>query len=119
MRKSLSKSEIVRRRSEIDRIFKTGRKTSSRGMSLIVTTNDLPFSRIVVIPTRKYGSAVERNRIRRQIREIWRTEKDRFLPGYDFAFVVYPGRNVDHAFQRRHVLTLCRQAGVMDLHRSP
>ncbi|HNZ94209.1 MAG TPA: ribonuclease P protein component [Sphaerochaeta sp.] len=114
MRKSLSKSEIVKRRSEIDRIFKTGKKISSRGMNLIVTTNDLPFSRIVVIPVRGYGSSVERNRIRRQIKEIWRTEKDRFLPGYDFAFVVYPGRNVDHALQRRHVLTLCKQAGVMN-----
>ena len=80
---------------------------------MIATDNGLPFSRIVVIPVRGYGSSVERNRIRRQIKEIWRTEKDRFLPGYDFAFVVYPGRNVDHALQRQQVLTLCKQAGVM------
>ncbi|MFA5698426.1 MAG: ribonuclease P protein component [Sphaerochaeta sp.] len=113
MRKSLSKSEIVKRRSEIDRIFKTGKKIPSRGMNLIVATNTLSYSRIVVIPTRGYGSSVRRNKIRRQIKEIWRTEKERLLPGYDFAFVVYPGSDVDHALQRQHVLNLCHQAGVI------
>ena len=113
MRKSLSKSEIVKRRSEIDRIFKTGKKISSRGMNLIVATNTLSYSRIVVIPTRGYGSSVKRNKIRRQIKEIWRTEKERLLPGYDFAFVVYPGSDVDHALQRQHVLNLCKQANVI------
>ena len=112
MRKSLSKKEIVKRKPEIDRIFKTGRSFSCRGLKLIVSQNDLAYDRIVVIPIRHYGNAVQRNRIRRQIKEIWRNEKPRMIPGYDFAFIAYPGKVLDHASQKKQLLSLCEKAGV-------
>ncbi len=112
MRRSLSKKEIVKRKPEIDRIFKTGRHFSCHGLKLIVSQNQLDVDRIVVIPVRHYGNSVQRNRIRRQIKEIWRTEKPRMIPGYDFAFVVYPGKVHDYAFQKEQILSLCDKAGV-------
>ncbi|MDT3359298.1 MAG: ribonuclease P protein component [Spirochaetota bacterium] len=112
MRRSLSKTEIVKRKPEIDRIFKTGRTYACRGLKLIVSQNQLDVDRIVVIPVRHYGSAVQRNRIRRQIKEIWRNEKPRMIPGYDFAFIVYPGKVNDHTSQKKQLLSLCEKAGV-------
>lgn len=112
MRRSLSKKEIVKRKPEIDHIFKTGRRYSCRGLKLFVSQNQLNVDRIVVIPVRHYGNAVKRNRIRRQIKEIWRTEKPRMIPGYDFAFVVYSGKVLDHGFQKEQLLSLCDRAGV-------
>lgn len=112
MRRSLSKKEIVKRKPEIDRIFKTGKTYSCRGLKLIVSQNQLDIDRIIVIPVRHYGSAVQRNRIRRQIKEIWRNEKLRMVSGYDFAFIVYPGKVDDHTFQKKQLLSLCEKAGV-------
>ncbi|MGE4583081.1 MAG: ribonuclease P protein component [Sphaerochaeta sp.] len=112
MRRSLSKKEIVKRKPEIDRIFKTGKTFSCRGLKLIVSQNQLDVDRIVVIPVRHYGSAVERNRIRRQIKEIWRNEKPRLIPGYDFAFIAYPGKGNDHTTKKAQLLSLCEKAGV-------
>ncbi len=112
MRRSLTKKEIVKKKPEIDRIFKNGRRFSFQGVRLIVAPNDREVDRLVVIPVRHYGNSVQRNRIRRQIKEIWRLEKDRFTSGFDFAFVVYPGKALGHEQQKKQLTELFKQAGV-------
>ncbi|HZJ88624.1 MAG TPA: ribonuclease P protein component [Sphaerochaeta sp.] len=114
MRRShtLTKREIVKRKRDIATIFSTGSRFAGRTMKLVVCQNSLEYSRVIVIPVRNYGNSVSRNRIRRQIKEIWRTEKHAMLPGYDVAFVVYPGKKIDHTFQRKHVIDLCQKAGL-------
>ncbi len=112
MRRSLTKKEIVKKQPEISLIFKTGREQSCRGLRLIVAQNHLGFNRVIVIPARHYGNAVQRNRIRRQIKEIWRNEKVKMSSGFDFAFVVYPGKALDHEKQAKQIETLCTRAGV-------
>lgn len=113
MRESLTKREIVRKKSEIDRIFKTGKHKHVRGLKLVLSENSLPYSRVIVIPVRHYGTAVERNKVRRRIKEIWRTSKTRLASGYDYAFVVYPGNGYDYAELKRILLSLCRKQGVL------
>jgi ribonuclease P protein component len=112
MRKSLSKKEIIKKQPEINRAFKAGRKFSCHGLKLIVASNDLPFSRIIVIPVKHYGNAVQRNRIRRQLKEIWRYDKENFKSGYDFVFLVYPGKVVEYSQQKKKLIDLCVEAGV-------
>ncbi len=112
MRKSLTKQEIVKKKPEIDAIFRKGKKFSCSGVRLMVAPNGLPVNRIVVIPVRHYGNAVQRNRIRRQIKEIWRNEKPGFFSGFDFAFVVYPGKAVDYETQKKQLTQLFSQAGL-------
>ncbi|MFA6646588.1 MAG: ribonuclease P protein component [Sphaerochaetaceae bacterium] len=112
MRKNLTKLEIVRKKPEIDAIFRNGTKYSCSWMRLIVAPNECEYSRIIVIPVRHYGNSVQRNRIRRQIKEIWRKEKPNLLSGFDFVFVVYPKKVFDHETQRKQLLQLFSQAGV-------
>jgi ribonuclease P protein component len=112
MRRSLTKLEIVKKKSEIDLIFKYGRKFSSQGVRLIVAPNEMKIDRVVVIPVRHYGNSVQRNRIRRQVKEIWRLEKDRFSLGFDFAFVVYPRKALGHDQHKQQLTELFKQAGV-------
>ncbi|MBK5201155.1 MAG: ribonuclease P protein component [Spirochaetaceae bacterium] len=112
MRKSLSKKEIIKKQPEINRAFKTGQKFSCHGLKLIVASNDLPFSRLIVIPVKHYGNAVQRNRIRRQLKEIWRCDKENFKSGYDFVFLVYPGKVVEYSQQKKKLIDLCVEAGV-------
>lgn len=112
MRRSLTKSEIVRKKSDIDAIFREGRRYASSWVRLIVRKNGLEHNRMIVIPVRKYGPSHQRNKIRRQVKEIWRVEKINFSPGFDFAFVVYPKKVLDHATQKKELLDLFSQAGV-------
>lgn len=119
MRKSLTKQEILRFQPEINHIFKHGKSQSVKGMKLIVLKNDLAFSRIIVIPVRHFGNSVQRNRIRRQVKEIWRTAKDQLVSGYDFAFVMYPGNAYDHSQLTQQLMALCNRAGVLLSTQSP
>ena len=110
MRKSLTKREIVKKRPEIDNIFISGTSYSSSGVKLRIAKNQLGLNRIIVIPVKHYGNAVQRNRIRRQIKEIWRLEKNDFISGFDFAFVVYPRKAVSHEQQKEQLTRLFKQA---------
>ena len=40
---------------------------------------------------RSAGGAVERNRIKRQLREVWRSRLERVPPGHDYVLIVRPG----------------------------
>ncbi len=110
MRKSLTKREIVKKKPEIDKIFISGSTYQCPGIKLRLAKNQLGLNRIIVIPVRHYGNAVERNRIRRQIKEIWRREKNEFISGFDFAFVVYPRKAVSHEQQKEQLTRLFKEA---------
>lgn len=112
MRKSLSKLEILRKKSEIDNAFKNGKSTSRRGIKLILAPNNLNRNRIIVIPVKHFGNAVERNTIRRRIKEIWRKNKDKFISGNDFIFLVYPGKVFDSKKLEKTILELCEEQGI-------
>jgi len=112
MRRSLTKSQIIRRKAEIDNVMEAGKKYRLACFKLSVAENNLPYSRIIVIPARHYGNSVQRNLVRRQIKEIWRTNQERFLPGLDFAVVVYPdGKSLTFSEKRDNLLTLIERSG--------
>lgn len=103
MRKSLTKTEIIRKKDDIDRIFKQGKRFSCEGMRLIALYNNLGFDRFIVIPAKHYGNSVERNLVRRRSKEIFRCWPKRLFKnqssseysGLDLVLVVYPGRVSD------------------------
>ena len=91
MSESLTRNERLRRRAEIRRVFERGRSHNCRGLKLRILENRLPYNRVLVVPVKKAGNAVRRNRLRRVGKEAYRRLKPRLAGGYDLAFVVYPG----------------------------
>ena len=53
------------------------------------TNNDV--TRVGFSISRKFGTAVKRNRIKRQLREIYKSKMDSIKSGYDLIFVVRKG----------------------------
>ncbi len=99
MRRNLTKTEIIRKKDDIDRIFKAGKKYTCPGMRLICLDNELGYDRIIVIPAKHYGRAVDRNKLRRRAKEIFRLYEKRVssqeksqLFTKDYALIVYPGK---------------------------
>ena len=105
MRRSLTKSEIIRKKEDIDRIFKKGKSFYSEGMRLIVLDNSLDFDRFIVIPAKRFGNAVQRNTVRRRAKEVFRLYSGRLSAGQssqsgkgrDMVLVVYPGKVSDYS----------------------
>lgn len=113
MRKSLTKQERLCGRRTISACFRRGRPFSCRGSKLLVSSNDLQWNRILLVPTRKYGTAVDRNRVKRLGREAFRHQKAHMKTGYDIIWIFYPGGDTlsERSGQLR---TLCRRADLLE-----
>ena len=83
-------SERVRRRVEYQQIYDRGVRTHGRYLTMFTLSNNLPVGRLGIAATKKLGGAVERNRAKRLIREVFRRNK--IAPGFDV--VVIPKREL-------------------------
>ena len=76
--------------------------------------NRMNTNRVGVTVGKKLGHAVVRNRVRRRLREIYRLNEDKFLPGWDIVLV---GRgkalNADFTAMMNNFLSLAKKAGIL------
>ncbi len=80
----------IRRTQEFSHVLKKGRKRSSRLFSLHLVTGSGGPSRLGIIVTRRMGKAVQRNRVKRILREVFRQLHSHLPPGLDVVVVAKP-----------------------------
>ena len=89
--------EHVRKRAEFELIYKTGFKRSGRLMTMFTREREAGPARLGIAATRKMGAAVERNRAKRLVRELFRHNN----PAAAVDVVVVPRREMlDAAYDR-------------------
>ena len=86
----LRSAERVRRRADIRQVYERGAKLHGRYSTIFVLPNTQGVGRLGIAATKKLGGAVQRNRAKRLIREIFRRNK--IAPGLDV--VVVPRREL-------------------------
>ncbi len=77
----------LHKRREFLRLYNLGSRSSLRGFAVLALPNSLNRNRLGVSVTRKHGNAVERNRIRRIIKEAFRLENPELPVGFDFVCI--------------------------------
>jgi ribonuclease P protein component len=94
---SFRPAEHVRKRADFELIYQTGFKRSGRLMTLFTRERDYGAARLGIAATRKMGAAVERNRAKRLVRELFRHHK----PSGALDIVVVPRREMlDATYER-------------------
>ena len=83
-------SERIRRRPEFQGVYDRGVRLRGRYCTAFVLANERPVGRLGIAATKKLGGAVQRNRAKRLIREVFRRNK--IAPGFDV--VVIPHREL-------------------------
>ena len=87
----------------------------SPGFKLLYGKNDTGINRMAVTTPRNYGNAVERNRTKRIIREVYRNIKEHFnCNGYDFLFIVYK-KDLEYKDTFRELFSICNSAGILNV----
>jgi ribonuclease P protein component len=111
---SLAREERLRGRANLRRVFTSAAKAELKGLKILYLRSGLPQgNRLALRPVRGFSGAVERNRQKRLVRESYRLLKPRVMPGYDLAFVLYPGA-YGWSERSRQVQTLLRRVGLID-----
>lgn len=84
----LARIDRITKKEDFEAVYRRGRNFSSGAISMIVRGNSLNFTRFGVVVSIKFSKqAVERNRIKRQIREIVRKKKENIELGQDIVII--------------------------------
>jgi len=84
---SFRPSERLRKRSEFLRVQSEGRKLGTPHFLVFVLRGSSPGPRLGITVSKKVGSATQRNRIKRLVREVFRRNKAIFPPQRDVVLV--------------------------------
>ncbi len=111
MRKNLTKQERLKGKTSILKVFSARTRVKCTGAKLIYIENELGINRVLFTFIKKYGNAVQRNKTRRQLKEIYRNMKNSLKTGYDMIFILYPGK-FNYSDRKYQTLSLFKKAAL-------
>lgn len=77
----------LKQNHEFRRLYQRGKSAVSPYFAIYCRKTRRSVTRLGITTGVKLGCAVQRNRVRRRIREIYRANEDRLEPGYDLVVV--------------------------------
>lgn len=87
----LKKQNRLKDKNNFDKVFKKGRSVFGELLGIKYFKNDLGFNRFGIIVSSKISKkAVERNRIKKQIKSILRSEEKSLNKGWDYVVITLP-----------------------------
>jgi ribonuclease P protein component len=88
----VKRANRLSRSRDFDAVYRQGRSVSSRFLVLYWFPHEDPAApRFGFSVPKAVGGAVERNRIKRQLREVWQARLDRVPAGNDYVLIVRSG----------------------------
>ncbi len=87
MARVLAEKNKIRKRRDFTKTYKKGQSFIAPSIVLCYRKNHTEAFRCGYTVSKKVGKAVERNKVRRRMKEIARNHLDFFQPGIDYIFV--------------------------------
>lgn len=107
----------LKKNRDFRRVYSRGKSAVNRTLVLYKKPNGLAANRLGITVASKVGGAVVRNRVRRRIKEAYRTSEQVFLKGFDLV-VVARVRAADADYKEIHS-ALFYLSGKLSLLKSP
>jgi ribonuclease P protein component len=90
MNERLTPVERIRKKSDFTALYGQGARFRGRLFTLVFLRSGRGHSRLAVVASRKVGSAVVRNRVKRRFRELYRREKGLLREPLDLIVIARP-----------------------------
>jgi ribonuclease P protein component len=105
----------LKKNHEFKRLYTKGKSAASQCAVVYCRRNGRAENRLGVTVSTKIGGAVQRNRVRRRLKEIYRLSESSLSTGYDIVIVArMRGRYVGFHELESSVLSLLRKLKIMD-----
>ena len=85
------RGDRLKKRYEFRQAQLSGRRIHTPHFLIVVQPNALQNTRLGITETKKVGSAVERNRIKRVVREVFRRNRELFPASHDLVSIAKRG----------------------------
>jgi len=96
----LSLKHRLKKKKDFEKVYKKGKGFKQDFLFLKAIENDLEDTRVgIVVSTKVAKKAVERNLIKRRLREIIRKRLEEIKPGLDIVIITLKGINKKTSFQ--------------------
>ena len=105
----MKKEYRVKKSQDFDNIIRKKQSFANRQFVIYYQENKLDHMRLGISVSKKLGKAHERNKLKRYVRESFKTRKD-FLKNYDIIIIARPaakglsflefGSSIDHVLKR-------------------
>jgi ribonuclease P protein component len=117
MDQKLRWSDRLHSRADFRRLYKEGRRLNASGLAVWIVRRpalEMAHPRLGLAIPRTYGGAVQRNRLKRILREIFRLNKAALSADADMVFSARP-LSIDISLKNVAplVISLWRRAGIM------
>jgi ribonuclease P protein component len=110
----------LRHNADFQRVRRDGKFYASPMMVLAFLRNGLGYSRVGFVVSKRMGQAVQRNRIKRRLREATRLRLERIKPGFDLVFIArQPIGQATYAEIERFLEQLLGQADLWVVNHQP
>ncbi len=86
----LPKNNRLKKRKEFAYIYKNGKRFNSKNLSLVVAPSKLNVTKVGFSVSNKVGKAVQRNKIKRQLRFIVRKQLNNLRIHQNFVLIAHP-----------------------------
>ena len=107
--------ERLKRRSEFLEVYREGNKRVGRGFILFTVRGRSQGRKFGCAVSRKVGSAVVRNRVKRHMREVYRQHRTQLPEDIRMVLVARPeSARFNYHQSREAILRLLRKEGVVD-----
>ncbi len=80
-------SKSLKNNFEFKRLYLHGKKNADPLLAVYCRKNKTAENRVGFTVGKKIGNAVQRNRLRRRMKEAYRLNESQFVPGYDIVIV--------------------------------
>lgn len=102
---TFKKRERLKLRRDITLLFKFGKSVQNEDFVIIYRKNGLDYSRIAISVKKKFGKANRRNKLRRWVKECFRTNKEKIASGFDYLIIAR--KSLSEKFEKSDYWYVC------------
>ena len=106
----------LKKDSDFRNVYKRGKSFANKHLVMYILENKLESSRVGISVSKKVGNAINRNKIRRRIKESYRLRIDENVrSGYDIVFIARVGiKEAQYKDIEKSILNLAKKANILE-----